>query len=1424
MFSKINLNLQKRIGVNKLEKCHKKLRIKKITSWVLIAAIVLLQFSGMIAVSAAPTFTITPQAVSSSLLPKRITVSSTESSFTAGESTPYIMQSGSVVESASISSITSTTTEVSFTLSGITNGTYDVRIVDPKGTYDAGNLVIGDASISQISPSSMAKNYSNQEIEVTGVNSNFVLGNTTVEILDSQNNVVNYVDSITAVDSSTSLTFKLKDGLPSGTYSIRLTTDDEVITGEDILEVRGIASILILPTSVAEGYATTTITVSGTNTGFDQDQTTVSIVGQSNSVGNVTVSNGSSLSFSLNSGLEPGAYTIEVKTGEETTQETITVNAASAQVQYQSANLDEIPVGYTSPYNFVLAGTNTSFTSSTDLYLYNGNPDSGGIDMTSSYVSNKNVSNTTSISFQLGTGLDAGTYYVRAITGSQIVTDSFTVVTPEITSTEFNSSVANGHSVPEGYTEMTVALTGENTLFQQGITTVELQESSGKTSTIVVGDATHLSFTLKEALTEGNYTIVVDIDGDGGTTSDQATHQFSITAPSISSVSPDEVINASSTPITMTVIGDDTHFTSATPIVDITGVTGETISNVAVISDTKLTFNLTPSSIVSEGNYGIQITTSASAINEVVSGNALIQVSNSGIMLSPSSVYEDELGSKEINVTGINTNFVQGNTTVTIDDNTISGVTIDSTTQLSFIIPDENYLTEGTHTVKVVDGSSNEFTSSVLVSVRSISITPIQKNLGYNTFDMVVAGDGLTFNTTDKKPTVSISGYGNVTVDDNDINSTNFSFLFPAGLEAGTYTVTITWDGLNLQDTFTVNNITSDIYFKHNSTKATSIAADVEDGLLTLQAWAELIASGDDINITSTANWQVTSGSNVVSVNNGVVALLGAGTATIEVTYDDVTSTINIEVAGTITFDSISITATDTSVDVGDTINITGIATYNNASQTNVTSQATWTSSNTSIATVNAGVVTGVAEGTAQITVTYNGESDSLTITVSEATQETSSGGGGGGGSAQAEQLPTEEEEESVELGSTTATVEEQQFDDGTVGKKFILDKTKTIQAIMDSEEDSFIIESEDEASNIEVQVSSKIMEVLKEKGDDAVLTIKSTLAEYVLPAAALDLEEIKASLGAQEIEIAIIIKEVPQNIADNMEKVVVKQDMQLLTQPVEFKVQASAGDRIIEIDNFKSKYISRKIMLNRAVDVNKAIGVVFDKENDTYRHVPTKFVQDVEGNIIATIKRKSNSIYTVVENDKTFVDVTNHWAKQNVEVLASKLVINGKTEDSFVPEDQITRAEFAALLVRALGLEVNTSITNQFVDIVGNEWYAGVVNTAVQEGLATGYDDHNFKPNKTISREEMAVMVTRALKVAEKENTISDSEKETLIAQFNDKVYISNWAENSVAVAVREGIINGKTPTTFVPKDNATRAEAATMLIRMLKAVEFIN
>ncbi|QVY61240.1 S8 family serine peptidase [Cytobacillus gottheilii] len=191
-------------------------------------------------------------------------------------------------------------------------------------------------------------------------------------------------------------------------------------------------------------------------------------------------------------------------------------------------------------------------------------------------------------------------------------------------------------------------------------------------------------------------------------------------------------------------------------------------------------------------------------------------------------------------------------------------------------------------------------------------------------------------------------------------------------------------------------------------------------------------------------------------------------------------------------------------------------------------------------------------------------------------------------------------------------------------------------------------------------------------------------------------------------------------------------------------------------------------------------------------------------------------STYAVIENNVTFKDVAKHWAKDEVEVLASRSIINGKTSGSFAPEEDITRAQFAALLVRSLNLPVSEE-QGSFKDVSANHWAASDIEAAYAAGIISGKLDGSFAPSENITREQMAAMLIRAVEY--KDASLLEGLKPS--APFKDADRINSYAKEAIDQAVALKLLNGNSNGTFGPKKNTTRAQAAVVLYRMLDALD---
>ncbi|TCZ78169.1 S-layer homology domain-containing protein [Paenibacillus albiflavus] len=199
-----------------------------------------------------------------------------------------------------------------------------------------------------------------------------------------------------------------------------------------------------------------------------------------------------------------------------------------------------------------------------------------------------------------------------------------------------------------------------------------------------------------------------------------------------------------------------------------------------------------------------------------------------------------------------------------------------------------------------------------------------------------------------------------------------------------------------------------------------------------------------------------------------------------------------------------------------------------------------------------------------------------------------------------------------------------------------------------------------------------------------------------------------------------------------------------------------------------------------------------------------------------------TNSTYALILHQMTFVDVEDHWSKDAVNDMASRLIVSGFDEKNYQPDAAITRAEFTAILIRALGLSDNGK-TSTFSDIQSSDWYVGAVAKAQEYGIVSGYEDGSFGANKTITRQEAMVIIARAMKLAQLYTGIHGSDVDAVLAPFTDHSEINTWAKQSVAAVVESGLVLGSDKR-LMPTDSITRAETAAIVQRMLKKAKLID
>jgi len=340
----------------------------------------------------------------------------------------------------------------------------------------------------------------------------------------------------------------------------------------------------------------------------------------------------------------------------------------------------------------------------------------------------------------------------------------------------------------------------------------------------------------------------------------------------------------------------------------------------------------------------------------------------------------------------------------------------------------------------------------------------------------------------------------------------------------------------------------------------------------------------------------------------------------------------------------------------------------------------------------------------------------------------------------------------------------------------------------------------------------------------EAVLEVKTGNATYTLPAKEININSISQQLGSQvelkDIKVQIEIAKPAAEALKLVESSAKNGEFTVVAAPVEFNVKCTYGNKTVKVKNFDA-YVERMISIPDGVDPSKVTtGIIIDPDG-TVRHVPTR-VTVINGKYYAVINSLTNSLYSVIWHPLQFKDAEKHWAKEAINDMGSRMVISGVGNDMFEPDRDITRAEFAAIIVRALGLKPGTG-SNPFTDVSDTAWYCEYIKTASSFKIIEGYGAGKFGPMDKITREQAMTMIAKAMRITGSKVEFEKDEIEKLLAGFGDSNESAAYAKSNIAACIKTGIISGRDGNMIAPKDNITRAEVAVIVRRLLQKSNLI-
>lgn len=417
-------------------------------------------------------------------------------------------------------------------------------------------------------------------------------------------------------------------------------------------------------------------------------------------------------------------------------------------------------------------------------------------------------------------------------------------------------------------------------------------------------------------------------------------------------------------------------------------------------------------------------------------------------------------------------------------------------------------------------------------------------------------------------------------------------------------------------------------------------------------------------------------------------------------------------------------------------------------------------------------------------------------------------GGGGGGGAPEAFKWDIVNQDGKIRIISSINSDQLKKLSEEQlkVGKREILIDLKT------------------NAEGYDFQLKAEHLKAIEDKHADAVLVVKTTVGTAEIPFTVLR-EALKTTGGKDQMSLKVSIDSLPNADQKNLEQTIASNGGASVGKALSYELSLVDNNKTIAIIDSFSEFVGHMIPLPKDFklkDGEKLIGAVWDPETNELVSVPLSITSAEDGKpAYAALWRKGNSIYTLFTTAvKHFEDVNDdYFASKDIESLASSNIIQGFEDGTFRADTRVTRAEFAALLVRGLGLKSANGSYKGFSDVNSEDWFNQAVYSAVSAGLISGYEDGTFRPAQSITHQEAITMVSNALTFINAATKLDESERARYLQRMNElAITVDEWAVDSAALAMKRSILNTNNGFTFLKDSNTTRGETAALINRLLQ------
>lgn len=428
-------------------------------------------------------------------------------------------------------------------------------------------------------------------------------------------------------------------------------------------------------------------------------------------------------------------------------------------------------------------------------------------------------------------------------------------------------------------------------------------------------------------------------------------------------------------------------------------------------------------------------------------------------------------------------------------------------------------------------------------------------------------------------------------------------------------------------------------------------------------------------------------------------------------------------------------------------------------------------------------------------------------------------GGGGGGGGIPSSSAAVIVNGQVQRTGAETKTQQNgKSFAQITVDQAVV---TKALEQQAGPTEVEIAFQSGADTST--ATLDGQLVKLMNERGDK--LKVSTASGVYTIPAARIPVQAISGDIGASlaNLQMQVEISEANDKSPALLETASAQEGFKAVSAPISFKLSYQYGGNTKAIGRYDG-YAEMAVIIPDSLTAGDVTTAVILNEDGTVSHLPTRMEQ-ADGRTYAVASTlTSDQTIALVSHASAFADVSEHWAKAIVNDMGSRLAVGGVGDGLFEPDRNVTRAEFAAIIAKSLGVTVHADKREgMFTDVRKADWYAPYIGAVYDYGLVRGYEDGSFGANAMLTREQAMTILARAMRLTEAAAEMTDSAADEVLTNVADKSLISEYARNGVAAALQSGLVTGRSEGMIAPDQPITRAEVAAIVQRMLKKSKLI-